>query len=194
MHPGSKSGRPGSRPRLIALTGFMAAGKSTVARTLASLWHWQLVDLDCEIEGRSKLRIHEIFLAHGEPHFRRIETETLQSVLEHAAAATVIALGGGTFIQPQNVALLRKHGAYVVFLELGVDVLLQRCRALSQRCGQNPRPLAADPEAFRSLYKQRLPFYRNAHLTVNAHAKTAEQVAREIIAALDLAAPDDRGR
>lgn len=187
MHPNATSGRPSSPPRLVALTGFMAAGKSTVARTLASLRHWQLVDLDCEIEGNCKLRVHEIFLSQGEAHFRRIETEMLRSVLEHAAAATVIALGGGTFIQPENVTLLRKHGVQVVFLELGVNVLLQRCRALSERCGQNPRPLAADPEAFRALYRQRLPLYRNADLTVNAQAKTAEQVAREIIAALDLA-------
>jgi shikimate kinase len=108
-------------------------------------------------------------------------------VVQKGSTPTVIALGGGTFIQPQNAELLRRRGARMVFLELAIDELLQRCRAVSDRHGENPRPLAADPEAFCALYSQRLPHYRKAELVVSADGKTAEQVAREIAAGLGLA-------
>jgi len=191
MRTTSETRRPVS-PQLVALTGFMAAGKSTVGRMLGSLLHWRFLDLDCEIECRSKLHIHEIFAAHGEPRFRQIEAAALRSVLEHTSTPTVIALGGGTFVQPLNADLLRGHGAHVVFLELAVQHLLQRCRCASERSAQNPRPLALDAEAFCALYAQRLPLYRKAELIVNTEGKTIEQVAHEIVAALHLAPADHR--
>ena len=188
MRKKSKSGEPVSSRSIVALTGFMAAGKSTVGRVLASTLRWRFIDLDCEIECRTKLHIHELFATHGEPHFRRIEADALRSALEQASAPTIIALGGGTFIESQNADLLHSHGAHVVFLDLAVEELLRRCRAASERSAQNPRPLAADVEAFCALYARRLPHYRQAKLIVNTEGKTAEQVAQEIMAALDLAA------
>jgi len=102
----------------------------------------------------------------------------------------VIALGGGTFVQPDNADLLITHGAHVVFLELEVDELLARCRCARERSPQNPRPLADDAQGFCSLYERRLPSYRKAGLTVHTRGKSAEQVAREIVDALHLSADD----
>jgi shikimate kinase len=170
---------------LVALTGFMAVGKSTIGRELACLLHWRAVDLDTEIERRSGLRVHEIFAQHGEEHFRRLESETLRSALATAATPTVLALGGGTFVHPANVELLRQRRARVIFVELDLPKLLQRCRETSSH--QNPRPLASRDEVeLCRLYEQRLPFYRAAELTVSARDKSAQQVAREIAAALGL--------
>ena len=163
-----KPGKPVPFPQIVALTGFMAAGKSTVVRTLGNLLGWISCDLDYEIECREKLRVREIFERHGEPGFRELETDALHTVLESASAPTVIALGGGTFVQPQNADLLH------------------RCRAASARCPDNPRPLAEDADAFYALHAQRLPSYRRAGLIVNAGPKTAEQIAREIVALLRL--------
>jgi len=184
--------QPDLPPPIVALTGFMAAGKSTVGRVLASILRWRFLDLDCEIECRSKLRIHELFATHGEPHFRRIEADALRSILEQVSAPTIIALGGGTFVESQNADLLHSCGAQVVFLELDIDELLRRCRAVDERSTQNPRPLAADVEAFCALYARRLPHYRKAKLIVNTEGKPAEQVAQEIVAALDLAAHEQQ--
>jgi shikimate kinase len=184
MRVQSKSGNP--LPPIVALTGFMAAGKSTVGRALGNLLRWNFFDLDYEIECREKLHVREIFRRHGEPRFRELETEVLRAVLKSASAPTVIALGGGTFVEPQNAALLQSYRAHVVFLEIAVEHLLERCRATSARCPENPRPLAEDAEAFYELHAQRLPSYRRAKLIVNTQSKTAEQVAREIAAALKL--------
>jgi shikimate kinase len=183
----SNSSQRDSSPPIVALTGFMAAGKSTVGRVLASILRWRFLDLDCEIECRSKMRIHELFATHGEPHFRRIEADALRSVLEQTSVPTVIALGGGTFVESQNADLLHGCGVHVVFLELAIEELLRRCQAAGQRSAQNPRPLADDMGAFCALYARRLPHYRKAKLIVNTAGKTAEQVAREIEAALQLA-------
>ncbi len=164
----------------------MGAGKTTVGRSLANLLRWSFFDLDYEIELRQKLQVWEIFQLRGESGFREIETDTLRSVLQQASSSAVIALGGGTFVQSANVALLRGRGAHVVFLEIDIEELFQRCQAANQHLPPNPRPLAATPEAFRLLYAQRLPFYRTAELTVNATGKTVEELAQEIVLSLHL--------
>ncbi len=184
MCPPAKSGK--APPPIVALTGFMAAGKSTVGRALGNLLRWRSCDLDYEIEHRQKLRVREIFERHGEAAFRKLEADALRTMLESTFVPTVIALGGGTFVEPGNADLLRKRGAHVVFLEIAVEQLLHRCRAASARCPENPRPLAEDPEAFHALYARRLPSYRKAEVVVSAEAKTVEQIAREIATVLQL--------
>jgi shikimate kinase len=164
----------------------MGAGKTTVGRALANLLRWSFFDLDCEIELRQKLLVRELFQRHGESGFREIETDTLRSVLQQASGPTVIALGGGTFVQSANAELLRRRGARIVFLETALEDLLERCRVADQNSPENPRPLAATPDAFRFLYAQRLPYYRTAHLTVNATGKAAEELAQEIVLNLRL--------
>ncbi len=171
---------------IVALTGFMGAGKTIVGHALAARLGWALVDLDHEIELQHKAPIREIFRDNGEAHFRAIETAALGSLLAQVSAPTVIALGGGTFLQPANVALLRNSGARVVFLETPVDQMLQRCCPPSQSLAENLRPLASDPEAFRALYAERLPQYRTADVTVSTAGKTAEENAKEIADRLGL--------
>ncbi len=170
----------------MALAGFMAVGKSTVGRVLGSLLHWNFFDLDCEIESRESLRVREIFEKHGERRFRELEAAALRTLVERPSGPTVIALGGGTFVERCNAELLRSCGARTVFLELDLEQLLHRCLAAAERCEENPRPLAANREAFYALYAQRLPSYRGADLIVHTAGKAVEQVAREISERLHL--------
>ncbi len=183
MHPSPKL-----LPTIIALTGFMAAGKSTVGRALACLLKWQFFDLDGEIERSAQQSVREIFAQQGEAAFREMESESLRRAVQDAEASKIIALGGGTFVQPHNADFLREAGVRVVFLELPLEQLLQRCRAMGERCGENPRPLAEDEGAFCALYAQRLPFYRQADLVVNTDGKTPEQIAREVASAFGFVA------
>src|SRR5665213_287465 len=86
----------------IYLTGFMASGKSTVARRLADRIGWEFVDLDSEIEIGTGDSVAHIFATRGESEFRRIETDTFHQWRRRVESGrpAVIALGGGSFTQP----------------------------------------------------------------------------------------------
>ena len=60
----------GDAPDKIYLVGFMAAGKTTVARALAARLGWRAEDIDELIEARERRTVADIFARHGEPYFR----------------------------------------------------------------------------------------------------------------------------
>jgi shikimate kinase len=180
----SQSKLQGSGARVVTLTGFMGAGKTSIGRALAALLRWEFVDLDQEIEARQRMPIRDIFRLRGELQFRKLETGTLRCLLSEVSSPIVIALGGGTFIQAANAELLREADARVIFLEPTVEEMLARCRIETQSPMENVRPLASDPDAFRALYAQRLAHYRKADLTVDTSLKTVEDNARKIAACL----------
>ena len=51
-------------------SGFMAAGKTTVARALAGRLGWRAEDIDELIEARERRTVADIFARQGEPYFR----------------------------------------------------------------------------------------------------------------------------
>lgn len=166
----------------IALTGFMGAGKSSVGKALAAGLGWPFFDLDEQIERRLRSSIEDLFRTQGEPAFRQIETQTLQAVLNLAETSFVLALGGGTFVQPQNTDLLVERSVTVVYLDAPLDLLIQRCCVTEGAT----RPLASDPSAFVRLYHERLPRYHKADVVVPCGGKTIDQVAEEIARSLHL--------
>ena len=170
---------------MVCLTGFMGSGKSTIGRLLAAQLAWRFVDLDAEIERESGVSISQIFSQKGEAAFREIEHECLMRVL-HAASARdsqlVLALGGGTFAQPRNAALIRElnapqrgSSAVVVWLDCATEDLLQRCVLMGDR------PLFRDEASFRKLYEERLPYYRQADYRVESGGEPM-RVVEQILA------------
>ncbi len=163
-----------ARTSLLGLAGFMGSGKTTVGSLLARQLAWRFTDLDERIEQAAGMRIPQIFEGHGEPAFRRIEHEQLQSALGRAAErgeAAILALGGGTYAQPGNVELLRAAGVPVVWLDCPIDALLARCLTMTGR------PLFRDEASFRALYAQRLPSYQQADYRVDSSGEPAAVVA-----------------
>jgi shikimate kinase len=148
------------RPRrLVCLTGFMGSGKSTAGRLLAGQLGWTHVDLDRRITEVAGSTIPEIFARAGEAEFRRIESEQLARIIaetDQAQKPRVVSLGGGTIAQPGNLALLREHGAILIWLYCPIEELLRRCAQITDR------PLFRDEASFRSLYEERLPTYQLA--------------------------------
>ena len=173
---------------LVALTGFMGSGKTATGSALAELLGWEFVDLDAEIEREQQAPIRRLFRERGETAFRAIEHDALRDCLARSSRPTILALGGGASIQPNNVELLRASAVRTVFLETPVEEMLTRCGVGDEPDPENPRPLAADASAFRKLYDQRLPFYRAAHLTIDTSGKTVEEVAKQIAESLQLIA------
>ena len=56
---------------LIAITGFMAAGKTTIGRALATKLNCEFVDLDESIAAQQKRSISELIKTEGEDRFRQ---------------------------------------------------------------------------------------------------------------------------
>jgi len=181
---------PSRTRKILCLIGFMGCGKTTIGRRAASQLGWRFVDLDSRIEERAGLTISAIFERQGEPAFRDLEHQLLQLALEEAAASpnpSILALGGGTFAQPRNVALLHSFSAFVVFLETPVDMLLARCYSKTHR------PLFRDEASFRKLYAQRLPFYRQADACVQNTGELQQVVAAVCSLCGSSAAPAPKG-
>src|SRR4026207_369314 len=109
----------------IYLVGFMGSGKTTAGGLLARKLGWSFIDLDHEIERGEGRSISDIFRVSGEPHFRRLEREYLER-LSHTSRG-VIALGGGTFIDPDNRKLAEDTGL-TVWLKVSFDKLVHRVK------------------------------------------------------------------
>jgi shikimate kinase len=164
--------------KLVCLTGFMGSGKSTTARLLAGQLGWLNTDLDKRITEATQLSIPDIFARLGEPEFRRIEHEQLARVLAESAATQkprIVSLGGGTTMQPQNMALLRETGAVLIWLRCPVEDLLLRCAHITDR------PLFRDEASFRRLYQERLPTYELADFRVESKSDPS-RVVEQILA------------
>jgi shikimate kinase len=176
---------PGGR-RQIHLTGFMGAGKSTVGRLLARRLLWNFLDLDGIIERQEGRSVARIFAESGEEAFRELERAVLRQVV--LKPSTVVALGGGTLIDPDSRALCAEK-AVVAWLRAPLEVLQARCAdaegqtVASGAAEAAKRPLWGDPEALHARFEERLAGYQTATIVLDATAEP-EQVVDVVLAAL----------
>jgi shikimate kinase len=164
-------------PDKIYLVGFMAAGKTTVARALAGRLGWRAEDIDALIESRERRTIAEIFARNGEPYFRTIERDILRMLLP--LRHVVVATGGGTFMDPDNRAAINMDGVSV-WLDVPLDEVVARLPA------DGRRPLAADRAQMERLFAVRQTGYAHARIRVDARGAHPEAVAERIMEAVSL--------
>lgn len=163
--------------RTIVLTGFMGAGKSTIGARLAKALGWDFVDVDKIIEAREGKSIAEIFAEQGEPAFRTMEAEAIREQL--GREGLVLSLGGGAIETQATRDLLFEHeSACLVFLDAPLEVLVGRCL---EQPDAAERPVLADREGLQRRFNARLPYYRQAHLTIPTSDVRPEQVVANIL-------------
>jgi len=167
--------------RAVVLVGFMGAGKTSVGQELARTLQWLFVDLDDVIRSRSGREIAEIFQQSGESEFRRLESQALKAVLSNLNSPTVLSIGGGAFVQPENRDLLRLNRTRIVFLDAPPEILMARCRQHGVQ-----RPLFQDENQFRQLYESRRTSYMKADLCLETSQLSVSQVAAEVVKELGL--------
>lgn len=156
---------------MIALVGFMGAGKSTVGKLVAARMRLPFLDTDVVIRRRAGKSIAEIFRDGDEAAFRELEREVVLQSLTGPDA--VVALGGGAPAHPDIATALQ--GATVVHLDVSWPEVRRRVG------GDVGRPLlqAKDPE---SLFQARRPIYESvATMTVPTDGRAPEEIAAQIV-------------
>jgi len=164
----------------IFLTGFMGAGKSTVAAQLAKQLGWPCVDVDKLVEKNAGMSIVKLFETEGEATFRGKEFQVVAQVT--TASHTVVALGGGSMVDRDNRERIFRAGV-VVYLMANVDTILARTKG-------SPRPMmlgkGKSPKArVEELLGARKSIYEQANIHIDTEGKTPELIAGEILAKLE---------
>ena len=158
----------------IALIGFMATGKSTVAEQVAARGGLTLIDIDKHIEEKAGASVAEIFEGKGEEVFRRMEQaeiDGLRFVSHHVASC-----GGGALGVRANVRTLRNN-CLSIWLWANMSTILERTAK------DRARPLLErrDAKGSQDLLRRRLPHYaRCADLLINTEGKRPEEIAERI--------------
>ena len=151
----------------ILLVGFMAAGKTTLGKALASNLGLQFIDLDHFIENRFHCTVSQLFAERGEERFRQIERAMLHEVAEFEDV--IIATGGGTPCFFDNMEYMNSQGT-TVFLEASVDVIYTRLTI-----ARTQRPLVAGKtedelrQYITNMLELRNPYYQRATHTFSAN-------------------------
>ncbi len=185
QHPVDTERTPVAQARdIIALIGFMGAGKTSVGEVLAERMGILFLDLDQAIVDAAGAPIAQIFREFGEVGFRARERSALRAVLT-GAQAMVIATGGGTFADQQMREWLMAR-ARTVFLQASADTLLRRLGDPDQRA-MRPLLRGPDPEkTMRRLLVDRSPFYEQSEATVVTDTLDIPQIAEHVLRALGL--------
>lgn len=165
----------------VVLTGFMGSGKSTIGPLLADRLGWRFMDLDSEIERRDGRSVARIFADSGEPHFRKLESAALATLL--GRRRVVLALGGGAPEELGNRLLLEQTPrTAIVYLAAPFEALVARCL---EQPGAAERPVLADLCAAERRFKARRRLYeRIAGHIVETAELSVEQTADSVLKGL----------
>jgi shikimate kinase/3-dehydroquinate synthase len=159
----------------LVFVGFMGAGKTSAARTVAAELETEALDSDRELERELGEPLEEFFDREGEAEFRLREEEVVLRLLARDDAR-VLALGGGSLGSSRVREALTGHT--VVHLEVGVDDAWRRASGRG-------RPLARDRGRFAQLHDDRQALYEAAaHVTLPPAERSAVRHAVPALQAL----------
>jgi shikimate kinase / 3-dehydroquinate synthase len=165
----------------LVFIGFMAAGKTRAAQTVAERLGLGVTDTDELLERELGEPIAAFFEREGEEEFRRREEKLVVSVLDALAGqvggpSSVIALGGGAV---ERVAVQR---ALAEHMPIWCDV--DETVAWERASGSN-RPLAVNRAEFSELFRRRRPTYeRLARAILPSAARDAAAAAAPWLTAM----------
>ena len=165
----------------IYLIGFMGTGKSTVAKELAKLLPFRIVEMDETIEMLAGMPISQIFESKGEETFRIMETQFLNAISKEKNQ--IISCGGGIVLKEENVEMMRTTGT--------ICLLDASAKTVYDRINSNPnRPLLKDKKSvddYKKMMDSRKEAYKNAaDIKVNVDDLTPAEVASELVKELAL--------
>jgi len=145
----------------LILLGYRGSGKTSIGRKLASQMWKTFADVDAEVckrfDGRT---VAEIWQQQGEPAFRAAEVAVTKDLI--ARPDHVIALGGGTLMQPEARAAVEAADAKRLYLHCQPAVLAERIAADAASAATRPdlTGLGGGVEEVEAVLREREPVYR----------------------------------
>ena len=163
-------------PERVLLVGFMASGKSSVGKELASRWGWGFEDFDTAIEARAGKSVSQIFAEDGEAEFRRLESGVAEELLARRNA--VVASGGGWPAQPGSWKMVRED-TMSVWLQVSPAVAVRRA---SEEGSTRPLLDGGDvADRATALLLAREASYRRARHALDSEQYSPQELAGEIV-------------
>lgn len=160
----------------ISLIGYMGSGKTSVAQLLAKMLDHACIEMDREALSRAGTAdMKELFTQKGEVFLRELEISLAKEF--SSKKNTIISTGGGVVLNKIITDYLKKDGGVVIFLHAPFETLADRIEK-----DPTPRPNFQDRKQAHSLYKFRLPLYKQyADIIIRTKGKTVEHIAQEIV-------------
>ncbi len=131
----------------IAIIGMPTSGKTVIGRKLAIELDKEFVDTDFMIVDKEAKVISEIFRDDGEDYFRILEAAIISDVAK--SSNTIIATGGGSILDVNNVANLKRN-SLLVFINRPLELLY----------GDKSRPLTQNENDLKTIYNERIDIYK----------------------------------
>jgi len=163
--------------RNLIFIGMPGSGKSTVGVLAAKRLGMGFVDTDLLIQEEAGRTLQEIVDQDGYQALRHIEEQVL---LKLSVENQVISTGGSAVYSEAAMRHLKANGT-VVFLDIPLDVVIQRIGDYSLR-GISLRP----DQSLSELFDERFALYsRYADITVKGEGLTQDQVCEAVVKASD---------
>lgn len=160
----------------VILTGFMGTGKTSIGKMLAAKLGRPFVDIDKKIELEARLSIPKIFAQFGEEHFRELERAAVREL--SSRRGLVIATGGGTVKDAENLRLLKNSGV-IICLTSEPEEIFRR----TMRRGERPVLDGGGDERLATIKKllaERKEFYDRADYHVDTTEWSPLQIINDI--------------
>jgi shikimate kinase len=157
----------------IALVGLMGVGKTTLGKKLANTLDVPFLDTDQIVERYVGCSIKEIYKYQGEYYFQRMESMVLEKILEQDQPM-VISTGGTTFLNDENIELIRQKAASV-WLQASKDVIISR---VSRR---DTRPIFNRCKNKSELVDKLMEEHNSKYEMADIDIKTTDQPKRIIV-------------
>jgi shikimate kinase len=163
----------------LYLIGLLGSGKSVLGKKLSQSIQLPFIDLDDVLEEQEGMKVSEIFTTKGQDYFRTIEASALRKTSE--SKEFVMATGGGTPCFHDSMRFMNETGI-TIFLDTPMQDIIKRMDAPQK----NARPLLKNvpddqlEQKLDEMLKKRLPFYEQAHYTINGSTANAWDVLQLI--------------
>lgn len=173
--------------KIYYLTGFMAAGKSTIGPILANTLGWNFFDLDREVEKQEEMKVVEIFEVKGENYFRNTESILLKKLSENNEV--IISLGGGAISSDENFKIIKSSGK-IIYLKSSPEIAYKRLRFKRDRPafifeGEEIPTKEQFIERINNLLDARKKYYEQADFVIDTDnqtvGKTVDILAKYIL-------------